>query len=96
MPKSRGRRRVVSAKARETQAAQQQAAHRKQLTLAQYHLRRFFGWSLVTLGVGVGVSHWLAHIQLWRFASSGVMDLVAGYPMAVILVISGSIVLTKA
>lgn len=86
----------MSPKARETQAAQQKASQRKQLTVAQYRLRRILGWSLVGLGVVVGVSHWLAHIQVWRFASPGVMDLVAGYPVAVILGIAGSIVLTKA
>lgn len=95
MPKSRGRR-VVSQKARKTQAAQQKASQRKQLTVAQYRRRRIFGWSLVGLGVVVGVSHWLAHIQVWSFASQGVMDLVAGYPMAVILGVAGSIILTKA
>jgi hypothetical protein len=44
----------------------------------------------------VGASHWLAHIQVWRFASQGVMDVVAGYPMAVALGVVGAIVLSKA
>ena len=80
--------------ARETQGAQERAK-RKQLTLRQYQLRRAFGWGLVAFGIGVGVSHWLAHIGLWEFASQGVMDLVAGYPMAVLLAILGSIVLGR-
>jgi len=41
------------------------------------------------------VSHWLAHIQLWGLRSQGVMDLVAGYPMAGLLGISGAVILTR-
>lgn len=82
------------AQARETQAAQR-ASTRKQLTLRQYQLRRAFAWGLVVLGILVGVTHWLAHLGLWSFAKQGVMDLVAGYPMAALLAILGSIMLGR-
>ena len=83
------------ARARETQATQQKARERKQITLRAYRFRRALGWSLVGLGVTVAVSHWLTHIQLWGFASQGIMDLVAGYPMAALLGISGAVVLSR-
>jgi hypothetical protein len=82
------------AQARETQAAQRASA-RKQMTVRQYQLRRGFGWGLVGLAIAIGVSHWLAHLGLWRFASPGVMDLTAGYPMALLLGIAGAIVLGR-
>jgi hypothetical protein len=90
------RRRKESPGARATRAHQQQAEERRQLTLRQYQMRRFGGWSVIGVGVVVGVSHWLAHLGLWRFASDGVMDLTAGYPTAALLVVVGSIVLSKA
>lgn len=95
MAKSKGRRKE-SPQARATRAQQHQAEGRRQLTLRQYQMRRFGGWSLVGVGVAVGVSHWLAHLGLWRFASEGVMDITAGYPTAALLVVIGSIVLSKA
>jgi hypothetical protein len=49
----------------------------------------------VVLGVSVGASHWLTHIQVWGFASQGVMDLIAGYPMSAALGVGGAIVLSK-
>lgn len=95
MTKSK-RRRKETPSARATRGQQQRAEERRQLTLRQYQVRRFGGWSLIGVGVAVGVSHWLAHLGLWRFASDGVMDLTAGYPTAVVLVVVGSIVLSKA
>jgi hypothetical protein len=92
---SRPRDKRHEAQARETKAAQQRANQRKQITVRAYRLRRALGWGLVGLGIVVGVSHWLAHIGLWKFASPGVMDLAAGYPMAAALGIAGSIVLGR-
>ena len=92
---SRPRDKRREAQARETQTAQQKAKERKQITLKAYRFRRALGWGLVGLGIVVGVSHWLSHIQVWGFASQGLMDLVAGYPMAAALVIAGSIVLGR-
>ncbi len=95
MAKSK-RRRKESPDARATRAQQQQAEGRRQLTVRQYQMRRLGGWSLIWVGVAVGVSHWLTHLGLWRFASDGVMDLTAGYPTAALLVVVGSIALSKA
>ena len=92
---SRPRDKRREARARETQTAQQRAKKQKQITVRAYRFRRTVGWGLVGLGIVVGVSHWLAHIGLWEFASPGVMDLVAGYPMAAALGIAGSIVLSR-
>jgi hypothetical protein len=95
MAKSK-RRRKESTTSRTTRAQQREAEGRRQLTLRQYQVRRFGGWTLVGLGVAIGVSHWLAHLGLWGFASPGVMDLTVGYPTAVLLAVAGSIVLSKA
>jgi hypothetical protein len=81
-------------RAREAQTAQRQA-ERKKLSYAQYRRRRVFGWSLVALGVVVGVTHWLQHLQLYSLASQGVSDVFLGYPMAVLLGVGGAIVLSK-
>lgn len=92
---SRPRDKRRETQARETQVAQERAKQRKQMSLRAYQLRRTLGWGLVVLGIAVGVSHWLSHIGLWGFASQGVMDLVAGYPMAALLGITGAIVLGR-
>jgi hypothetical protein len=103
MGKARRRRAAVVAKARnkrrevrirETQRQQAQAATR-QLSPRAYRARRTLGWTLVGLGIVVGVSHWLTHIGVWDFASQGIEDLVAGYPMAALLAIGGAIVLSR-
>ncbi|MFN8233182.1 MAG: hypothetical protein U0V56_06840 [Actinomycetota bacterium] len=96
MPTSKKRNVSRSRQARETQAAQRKAEERKKLTLGQYRFRRGLGWTLVALAIAVGISHWLAHIGVWRFASPAMMDLTAGYPLAAALAIGGSIVLSKA
>lgn len=90
------RRRKPSPQARATRAQQHEASARPKLTLRQYRRRRFAGWSLVWVGVAVGVSHWLAHLGLWSFASEGVMDVTAGYPLGAVLVVAGSIALSRA
>jgi hypothetical protein len=75
---------------------QQRGEERRRITVFQYRLRRSGGWGLVTVGIIVGVGHWLTHIGAWSFASQGVMDLFAGYPLAALLVVAGSIVLSRA
>lgn len=82
------------ARARETQAAQQRAATSK-LSPRAYRARRAFGWGLVGLGILVAVSHWLTHIGTWDFASQGIEDLIAGYPMAALLEVLGAVVLSR-
>lgn len=94
MPKSRTRKKPQQAQARRTQA-QQKDAHKRALSPRAYKTRRILGWSLVVVAVTVGVSHFLAHLGVWSFASPGVMDLAAGYPMAVFLGVAGAIVLSK-
>ncbi len=96
MPKSRGRGKSRRTQARVTQGAQHRAEERRKISYQRYRLRRIVGWSLVVLGVSVGASHWLTHIQVWGFASQGVMDLIAGYPMGAALGVGGAIVLSKA
>jgi hypothetical protein len=90
--KTRDKRR--EARARQTQGAQERAASR-QVSPRAARVRRTIGWVLVGLGIVVGMSHWLTHIGAWDFASQGVEDLVAGYPMAALLAIGGAIVLSQ-
>jgi di/tricarboxylate transporter len=90
--KTRDKRR--EARARQTQRAQERAASRR-LSPRADRARRTIGWVLVGLGVVVGVSHWLTHLGAWDFASQGIEDLVAGYPMAVLLGIGGAVVLSR-
>lgn len=90
--KARDRRR--EARARETQAAQQRAEASK-LSPRAYRAHRALGWGLVGFGIVVAMSHWLTHIGTWDFASQGIEDLIAGYPMAALLVVVGAVVLSR-
>ena len=95
MPRSRGRQKIQTTRARQAQATQRQA-EKKKLSYAQYRRRRVLGWSLVTLGVLLAVSHWLQHVQLYTLVPQGVADLLLGYPMAALLGVGGAMVLSKA
>ena len=90
--KTRDKRRDT--RARQTQRAQERAASRRSSPRAD-RARRTIGWGLVGLGVVVGVSHWLTHLGAWDFASQGIEDLVAGYPMAALLGIGGVAMLSR-
>lgn len=90
MPKSKKRTR--SAAARVTQVEQERAE--KKLTPKQYARRRAFGWSLVVVGVVVGVSHWVAHLGV-LYDDKPLWDLLIGYPTAGLFGIGGAIVLSK-
>lgn len=94
MPKSKGRPKAAEDKARRGQA-EREASQARKLTLKEYQRRRFFGWSLVAVGVAVGVSHWLQHLGFFELLSTGPADLVIGYPMAGLLGVGGAIVLSK-
>jgi hypothetical protein len=94
MPRSKQRRKSRARGARETQVAQQKA-EKKKLTPEQYARRRAFGWVLVALAVGVGASHWLAHLGI-LYEDNALWDLTIGYPMAGLLGVAGAIVLSKA
>ncbi len=83
------------AQARETQAAQTKAASVKKLTPGQYRRRRTLGWTLVVLAAIVFVTHLMEHLGFFAFASPGVEDLVAGYPLAAVLAVAAAIILGK-
>jgi hypothetical protein len=88
------RHKASEARARETRAAQREAEERR-LSPGAYRMRRLLGWSLVTLGLIVGVQHFLSHLGFFSLVSPGVDDVVAGYPLAGLLAIAGVIVLSK-
>src|SRR5438876_735536 len=56
-PQSRRPNKSAEARARATQAAQKEAERKKAISPAAYARRRFLGWTLVTLGVVVGLQH---------------------------------------
>jgi hypothetical protein len=85
---------AAGTRARETRAAQRRAEEGK-VTLPAYRRRRLLGWSLVTLGVIVGVQHFISHLGVYSLISPGVDDLVAGYPLTGLLGMAGVIVLSK-
>lgn len=93
MPRPHKRAKVRAQKARETQAAQQQAEVKK-LTPEQYMRRRAAGWALVGVAVAIGVTHWLAHIGLIYRATS-LTDLTIGYPTAALIGIGAAIILSR-
>ncbi len=93
-PSPRNRDKSAEARALETQAAQKRAVATK-ITPAAYQRRRILGWSLVALGVVVGLQHLVAHLGFFNVISPGVDDIVAGYPLAGLLGIAGAIVLSK-
>ena len=93
---SKRRDRTAEARARSTQAAQQEAEkHKKTMSFAAFRRRRVIGWTLVALGVAVGFQHLLHHMGFFTLVSPGVDDLIAGYPLAAALGIGGAIVLSK-
>lgn len=93
MPRSRGRKRKASRSYGAKSGSPRPA--RPAISLRRYRVQRAAGWTLVGLGAVLGISHWLAHLGAWSFATPGVMDLVAGYPLAGALGLTGVLVLTK-
>lgn len=93
MPRSRKRASTRQQQARAAQVAQQ-TSEAKKLTPEQYARRRAIGWTLVALGVIVGVTHWLAHLGV-LYEDRALWDLTIGYPTAGILGVAGAIVLSK-
>lgn len=94
MPRSKKRKVTRERQAKQARAAQQKAETKK-LTPEQYTRRRALGWTLVALAVTLGVSHWLQHVGAIQLVPDGWADLAAGYPMAALLAIWGTIVLSK-
>ncbi len=93
-PRTIQRRKAGGARARQTQVEQKKAEERK-LSPAAYRRRRVFGRTLVVVAIIVGVTHLMEHMMIIKFASPGVEDLVAGFPMAGILGVAGAIILAK-
>lgn len=89
----KGRDKIREVRARETQAHQERA-EKKYASFESYQRRRVFGWTLVALGVLVGVQHLIHHMGFWTLVSDGWDDLLVGYPMAGVLGVAGAIVLS--
>lgn len=50
----------------------------------------------MVIGAAVAITHWLAHLEAFGPAQpEGWIDLVAGYPMAMLLVIFGAVVSSR-
>lgn len=66
----------------------------EQLRKAYLRKRRFrvIGWSVMAVGAVVAVQHWLAHLGAFGAQPPGWIDLAAGYPMAVLLLLIGAVV----
>ncbi len=92
---SRRPNKTAEARARATQAAQREAERKKAVSPGAYARRRFLGWTLVTLGVLVGLQHLIHHMGVFTLISPGWDDIVAGYPLAGALGVAGAIVLSK-
>ncbi len=93
-PVSRRRNKARESRARETQASQQQSEEKK-MSPEAYRRRRIVGWVLVALAVIIGAQHLGHHLGFYTLISEGWDDLVAGYPMALLLGVAGAIVLSK-
>lgn len=94
-PPVRRRDRAREGRTREAHVAERRAEVMK-LTPAQYGRRRILGWALVAAGSVVFVQHLVSHMGFFTLISSGVDDLVAGYPLAGLLGLLGVVVLTRA
>ncbi len=96
MPKSRGRAKGKRRKSRGPRAVLPEQASTRSTKRASYRNRRrkrLAGWSLVTAGAVIGVSHWLSHLGFIRIASPGVEDVAIGYPVAVLLMVVGAMLI---
>jgi len=99
MPRSksnrRGSRSARAAKRARRASAPQGASEGRKLTPAQYTRGRAIGWTLIAVGVVVFAQHLLSHLGFFTLVSPGVDDIVAGYPLAGVLGISGVILLSR-
>lgn len=67
----------------------EQVEQDRQRRLRDWRRRRWLARSLFAAGALVGVTHWLEHLGTFTLYRSGVDDLVAGYPMAALLIFLG-------
>ncbi|MEC3974395.1 hypothetical protein [Amycolatopsis sp. H20-H5] len=59
-------------------------------------IRRIFGFFLVILGIATVASHEVVHLaNIQWLPTSGMQDLLTGYPMGGLLVLAGVLVLSK-
>jgi hypothetical protein len=78
------------------QRRQARARERAMRTPAYRRDRRhlLLGWSIVAVGIAVGVAHMITHLGDLRYLpTEGMQDLLLGYPMAAILVLAGVLVI---
>jgi hypothetical protein len=60
------------------------------------HAARLGGAALVLIGAVMGIAHVFEHLGAFRLLAPGWQDLLLGYPMAGLLVISGLVLLSSA
>ena len=65
----------------------------------KYRRRRLYlriGQAIMAVGFVVAVVHWLAHLEAFGPAQpEGWVDLVAGYPMGMLLILAGAIIASR-
>ena len=69
----------------------QQLERERQRKRREWQRRRVWASALFSLGAVVGIAHVVEHLGVFTIFSPGVDDLVAGFPMALALVIAGAI-----
>jgi cation transport ATPase len=74
----------------ETQREQAAAAMRRDyLSRQHHHIAAFVLWGVA---VTLAVTHFLEHLNLFQVMSSGLQDLLIGWPMAIVLALVAAIV----
>lgn len=63
----------------------------RQQRLRDWRRRRWLAVALFALGTLLGITHLLEHLGVFTLYRSGVDDLIAGYPMAGLLIVVGLI-----
>ena len=72
-------------------SAPERIEHERQRKLHEWRKRKQLAGTLFVLGGLVGVSHLAEHLGAFTLYRSGVDDLVAGYPLAGLLIVAGAI-----
>ena len=95
MPKSKGRVKKKQSRTRAggAQIPQVSSASTKRMSYRKRRNRRVGGWVLVSIGTFVGITHWFSHLGFLHIASPAVQDLAIGYPMAVLLIVVGAMLI---
>jgi hypothetical protein len=104
VPKSKQRRRPKGAQPRPSTAARGPASaadvsslsaperieRDRQRKLREWRKRKRLAWGLFILGALVGLAHLGEHLGAFTVYRSGVDDIVAGYPLAGLLIVIGA------